>query len=122
MTSNRKPSSVFISYARTDAPKVKRILKSLIAKGLIKDEEAIFKEEDLQVRHKSLRQEVRNRIESASKLVVIWDKASANSQWVNYEVGLADALGKPIIAVVPEKVPFPNHLQHVQIVRIPSET
>ena len=118
---NRKPSNIFISYARSDAPKVKSIVQNLISRGLINNEDKIFKEEDLPLKHKALRNEVRNRIQSASKLVVIWDKASSNSPWVNYEVGLADALGKPIIAVLPEKVAFPNHLQDVQIVRIPSE-
>ena len=83
---NKKPSNIFISYARADAPKLKGIVKNLIAKGLINDEDKIFKEEDLPVKHKDLRSEIMNRMQSASIFVVLCDKASSNSPWVNYEV------------------------------------
>jgi hypothetical protein len=79
------------------------------------------REEDLPVKHGALRDQVRARIQSASKLIVIWGTASANSQWVKYEIGLADVLGKPIIAVIPPKsdlIALPANLQNVQVVKL----
>src|SRR5262245_38048136 len=100
MSKVKGPTNVFISYARADAPKLHVILKNLIASGLVKEEDRILKEEDLPPKHRAVRREVKKQIQSASKVIVVWGTASANSQWVNYEIGLADALGKPIIAVI----------------------
>jgi hypothetical protein len=116
----QQPTNVFISHARVDAPKLELIIRSLIERGLIQAEDRILKEEDLPTKHRSLREEVKRQIQSASKVVVVWGTASAMSQWVNYEIGLADALGKPIIAVVPQGsvVALPGNLQDVQIVKV----
>jgi len=123
MTKVQKPTNVFISYARVDAPRLDMILKSLIASGIISEEDRILKEEDLPTKHGALREEVKRRIQSASKVIVVWGAASANSQWVNYEMGLADALGKPIIAVIPtsDAIALPASLQNVQVVRVASD-
>lgn len=119
----KRPVNVFVSHARVDAPRLKGILRRLVASGLIGEEDRILKEEDLPAQHRSLRQEVKRRIQSASKVVVIWGDASASSQWVNYEIGLADALGKPIIAVLPKEnaVALPGNLQNVQIVKVATD-
>jgi hypothetical protein len=123
MAKVKRPTNVFISYARADAHRLDAILNGLIAKGLVKEEDRILKEEDLPAKHGALRDHVRKRIQSASKLIVIWGTASANSQWVNYEIGLADALGKPIIAVIStnDAVALPANLQNVQIVTVASD-
>lgn len=123
MAKVKKPTNVFISYARVDAPKLDVILKRLIASGLINEEDQILKEEDLPAKHGALREEVKRRIQSASKVIVVWGTASASSQWVNYEMGLADALGKPIIAVIPtsDAVALPANLQNVHIVKVASD-
>ena len=118
-----KGSNVFISYSRADASKLQDILKLLITAGFIKEEDHILREEDLPVRHRALRAEVKRQIQSASKVVVVWNADSANSQWVNYELGLADALGKKIIAVIPKElqVPLPAILQDTQVVKVTSD-
>lgn len=47
----------------------------------------------------SIRGMIKQQIESASEVVVIATDDSLSSQWVNYEVGMADALDKPIVVV-----------------------
>ena len=78
-------------------------------------------EEDLPTRHHALREDIRKQIQSATKVIVIWGSASANSSWVNYELGLADALRKPILVVMPvnDATELPAGLQNVRIVRLP---
>ena len=121
MAKVKKPTNVFISYARADARRLDGIVQSLMERGLMKEGDRILREEDLPVKHGALRDQVREQIQSASKLIVIWGIASANSQWVNYEIGLADALGKPIIVVIPSKsdvVALPANLQNVQVIKL----
>jgi hypothetical protein len=120
MTKARKVNSIYISYARRDASKVDFILKNLVARGYIKEGDRILKEDLLPQKHRSLREGVKRTIQLASKVVVLWDAASASSQWVNYEIGIADALEKPIIAVVQKKsgIALPLNLRHVQVVSL----
>jgi hypothetical protein len=80
-------------------------------------------EKDLSTELGSQRDHVKRTIEEASKVIVIWGDAGASSQWVNYEIGLADALEKPIIAVLPKQggVALPGNLQNVQVVKVASD-
>ncbi len=39
---------------------------------------------------------IRDRVQSANQVVVFWSEAAATSQYVQYELGMADALDKPI--------------------------
>jgi hypothetical protein len=117
---SRKPSQVFVSHAKADASRVKGILKGLVSTGVLHQADQVFNEKDLPSGHRSLRDEVRKQIQAASKVIVVWGPNSATSQWVNYEIGLADALGKPIIFVVPkdETVAPPRNLQNVQVIAL----
>jgi len=114
---------VFISYARSDARKVNSILKGLAARGVITKEDSVFKEEDLPAKHAELRKQVQHLIRSSSKFIVVWGKNSAQSQWVNYELGLADAFVKQVIVVIDgaDQLPLPIKLKDVQIVNISAE-
>lgn len=118
-----KPTNVFVSYARADANKLDVILKSLVAGGILNEQDRILKEEDLPSKHGGLRRTIKKQIQSASKFIVVWGNASSSSQWVNYELGLADALGKPIIVAIQasEKIALPAILQNVQIVKVASD-
>ena len=62
-------------------------------------------------------------IASASKVILLWTDAGSKSDWVNYEAGMADALGKPIVVVIPEGSPaeLPENLKDAQIVRIKQD-
>jgi hypothetical protein len=42
---------------------------------------------------------IRDLVQSANRVVVFWSKEAATSQHVQYELGMADALDKPLIIV-----------------------
>jgi hypothetical protein len=71
----------------------------------------------------SIRDTVRKAIEDASSIVVLWTEAAARSANVNYELGMADALGKPIVLVNldgPHRIP--SDLNNVQVVDLHPAT
>ena len=47
--------------------------------------------------NKSIREIIKKQIQSSNEVVVVASDESLSSQWVNYEIGMADALDKPII-------------------------
>jgi hypothetical protein len=51
---------------------------------------------------------IRDQMMSASKVVVIVSPDTANSHWVNYEVGMASALGKAIVVMGSKENPAPS--------------
>lgn len=118
MATRRKPQQVYLSYARSDAPRIERILAQLQSLGLVDPSDELVSDKALEPRHGALRDGVRRQIQSASKVVVVWTPASAASSWVNYEIGLADAFGKPIIPVVRrrDRPSLPPLLQDLQAV------
>lgn len=123
MATRRKPQKVYISYARSDAPRIERILAKLVALGLVEPSDEVVSDKDLEPKHGALREGVRRQIQSASKVVVVWTTASAASQWVNYEIGLADAFGKSIIPVVrrSDLPSLPLLLQELQAVVVEDD-
>ncbi len=114
----KKPHRVYLSYAKADAHTIPRVLKQLESMGLVSSSDEITTDSDLQPGHASLRDGVRRQIQSASKVVILWSPSSVSSQWVNYELGLADAFGKAIIPVVRQRDlgTLPIQLQEVQAV------
>ena len=113
-----KPQRVYLSYARADTPRIPLLLQKLEAMDLIGPNDVVVSVKDLEHGHASLREGVRRQIQSASKVVIVWSQSSASSQWVNYELGLADAFGKVIIPVVrrTELSTLPPQLQDWQAV------
>ena len=120
MTKAAKPVKVFISHAHADAPLVRSVVKQLISRGVVTENDLITTEEALPARHKSLRDDVKQTIQGAGKVVVIWGRNSAASQWVNYEIGLADALSKPITFVLlkDDVAKPPAHVQNAQVFKL----
>ena len=57
---------------------------------------------------------------SANSVVVFWTENSANSQFVNYELGMADALGKNLVVVTPrgQRMRLPSNLEDIQVLEI----
>src|SRR5687768_9384885 len=53
-----------------------------------------------------LQGDLRKRIEGSSQVVVVWSKHAAASGWVQYELGLADALDKPISVLLSDDTPI----------------
>jgi hypothetical protein len=121
-----KPShamNVFVSHSRSDAAQLEGIRKSLTTAGLIGPEDHVIGEKEPPAPANVLREEVKRQIESATKVVVVWDAESANSQWVNYELGLADALGKQIVVAVRSagNIPLPASLQDIEVVEMAGD-
>ena len=67
----------------------------------------------------SLSGEVRKAISSATTMVVLVSSSSASSEGVQFELGVAEALNKPIVPVLipgESMEAVPEHLKHLQII------
>jgi hypothetical protein len=89
--------NIFISYARRDRAEAERIVSELRKANLSGWMDA----SDLAT-GSSIASEVRNALNHASAVLVLLSPASLHSQWVQFEIGAAEALGKPIIPVLIE--------------------
>jgi hypothetical protein len=110
---------VFISYASDDKSRIRDVVKELKSNGIVEAHDKITDTSEI-IPGSSVRGQVRKAIEAASKFVVIWSVAGGKSDWVNYEIGMAEALGKPILVVVPkgEISRLPSSLKHNQIIEL----
>jgi hypothetical protein len=114
---------VFLSFAASDRDRVEPALSKLQQPDLAEvhfssDSDAWtveFQPGD------DFRASIRDRVQSANQVVVFWSAEAAASHWVQYELGMADALDKPITIVqLDQTAPdLPAHLQE-NIVRIES--
>lgn len=123
MAKHAKPQKVYVSYAKGDAGRIDGVLARLAQLGLMEPADEVMSDKDTDPKHGSLRDGVRRQIQSASKVVVVWTATSAASQWVNYELGLADAFGKTIIPVVRrgELGSLPSLLQELHAVIVEDD-
>lgn len=95
---------VFISYDTKDtafADLVKSKIKELLPHHDVDATDIFDVRSDLEV-GSDIRQSIKSAIEEASAVLVISSEGSDVSPWVNYEVGLADALGKELLFVEQE--------------------
>jgi nucleoside 2-deoxyribosyltransferase len=91
---------IFLSYAYQDRGIVDRIVMLLKKRGLIGGDDTSFIDPQVETEKGSdIREAIKQQMMSASKVVIIVTPNSAKSQWVNYEAGMASALGKPIILI-----------------------
>ncbi len=62
---------------------------------------------------------IREAISSASTMVVLLSPSASSSEWVNFELGVAQALNRPIIPVILPGHTFedsvPEHLRDLQV-------
>jgi hypothetical protein len=112
--------SVFVSYAFDDKLKIRKVLDRLKEKGILSPHDEVVDSSAAMVPGSSLRRMLREAIESASKFVVVWSDEADTSDWVNYETGMAEALGKPILVVVPKGKAsrVPGNLKDTQVIEI----
>jgi TIR domain len=112
--------SVFLSYASDDKPRIRKVLDQLKARGILSPHDKVVDTPAILVPGSSWRGQVREAIENASKFVVLWSDAAHTSDWVNYETGMAEALGKPILVVVPkgETPRVSENLKETQVIEI----
>lgn len=116
------PKTIFLSYAHEDHKYVEKVVAQLRLKGILGgDDSVVLDPERSQVAVVRTRGvAIRQAIESADQVVLLWTEAGEKSQWVNYEAGMADALGKLItVVLVGEASPeLPYSLRDVQVIRI----
>lgn len=92
---------VFLSYATNDsafAELVKAKIKDWLPHHNVEAIEFSSAQPELAA-GADIRQSIKSAIQEANTVVVISSKSSDLSPWVNYEVGLADALGKELLIV-----------------------
>ncbi len=117
-------NKIFISYAHQDNEQISKLKSALTEKGIISNEAVSFEDSQMpMVPGSSIRGALRNAIESANTVVVYWTKNSAASEFVNYEMGMADALDKKLVVVTPkgERMSLPSNLTDIHMVELDIE-
>jgi hypothetical protein len=90
---------IFLSYARQDRGLLGAVQRALRKHGIAGNDVVIMDPHQKLKAGSNVRKMIKDQISSASKVVIIGSENSANSVWVNYEAGMAAALGKPIVIV-----------------------
>jgi nucleoside 2-deoxyribosyltransferase len=110
---------IFLSYSMKDENKIASIVKTLRQHESVSGKDlTVVNPLGPSIHSEDVRKRIKRSIEEADAVVVVWTPTSATSSWVNYEAGMADALGKQIIVVRPDKTApaLPANLQSVQVV------
>jgi hypothetical protein len=90
---------IFVSYAQQDRDLVKAVLQNLRKHGIVTEKDVVILDHQDFIPGEDVRRMIKDQISSASKVVIIASDDSANSEWVNYEAGMAAALEKPIFVM-----------------------
>ncbi len=88
-------SKVFISYSAQDMP----MARALVDKLRSVDVTGWMDASDVSS-GTAISSAIRHALQSSSAVVVLLSPAALSSKWVNFEVGAAEALAKPIIPVL----------------------
>ena len=99
--------NMFLSYAKQDEGRLAAIENQLRQLELRSGNEVSELQYGTEVQHGNeepassvdIREQIKRSISKADTVVIVWTPSSAYSSWVNYEAGMADALGKQIIVV-----------------------
>jgi hypothetical protein len=113
--------TIFLSYAHQDREHVGKALEELSRKGVLSGQKELMIDLRQDIKSRSyIKSTIRERIKSTGKVILLWSEAGAKSQWVNWELGMADALGKSIIVVVLDKSApnLPENLSDVQVIKL----
>src|SRR5579862_7539920 len=78
-------SDIFISYARSTAAKAQQVADALRAMGY-----EVWRDDELPA-HRAYADVIRERLQAAKAVVVIWSSEAANSEWVRSEAERARA-------------------------------
>ena len=91
---------IFVSYAYQDRAIADRIEQYLRKHGLVTTGDLVILDPQREIQSgENIREVIRRQMMDANKVVIITSPNSAQSQWVNYEAGMASALGKPIVLI-----------------------
>lgn len=86
---------VFISYAHSDSSQVARLVKALKTIGVVG-----WQDKADMSGGEAVSSTLRNALKRANAVLVLLSPASLRSEWVQFEVGAAEALDKKIIPVL----------------------
>ena len=114
---------IFVSYSHEDRKYLEGLKEVLQEHGIVEGDEISIIDPFSGVFSvgEDIRESIKREIQSASKVVIIHTSNTNSSQWVNYEVGMADALDKPIIVVGTRgsgKTTLLSSLKHVQMIEV----
>lgn len=113
---------VFVSYAAKDSSWLEKALEQLRKRKVLSIEDEIFIDRKSVSEGENFREATRAAIGAADTVLVLWSPAAVESKWVNYELGMADALGKHLVIVAPRGMrprrPLASHL--FELVEMPS--
>jgi hypothetical protein len=91
---------IFISYSTKEHHKILELIEKLKRKmPELKDAEIWDPSSNLTA-GADFRKEIKKQILSSDVYVLLWTNSAANSPWVLYEAGMADASGIPILIMV----------------------
>lgn len=91
---------IFLSYAHKDRAVVDKVKRHLREQVLSTVSDLVFLDPQSEIQSgDNIREIIRSQMMAASKVVIVTSANSAQSQWVNYEAGMASALGKPVLVV-----------------------
>jgi hypothetical protein len=88
-------ANVFISYARSDVDEARRLVKALQELNVAGWLDA----SDISA-GESVSSAVRNALRHSSALIVLLSPEALHSEWVQFEIGAAEALDKKIIPII----------------------
>ncbi len=91
------PFNIFISYSSRELP-----LVDLIRRSLSDIEAKVFIAEHSVLPGESLPAKILDAIGRCNLFILLWSRNSKESEWVNQEIGVARANGKPILPIMLE--------------------
>lgn len=114
---------LFISYSYNDYYKLPEVLKKIQDKlPELKEAEVWDPTENLSAGD-NFREEIKKQIKSADLYILFWSEGAADSPWVLYEAGMADASGKPIVvAVEPGSPELFDTFKKYQVIELEKES
>lgn len=116
---------IFLSYAHQDREFAEQIAKRFKEPGPIASPNPVILDSKDIPAGANIREAIKDQIASADKIVIIASPSAKQSQWVNYEAGVASALGKPIIVVNSHEMAgrlLPNTIEGATFVTLPQSS
>lgn len=91
-------TKVFLSYASQDKQLAESAKRELEGRGYVPEDTVFFDASDISV-GEDIRARLKSEMEESATVVLVVSNSAASSERMNYEAGLADALGKKILIV-----------------------
>jgi hypothetical protein len=100
---------VFLSYSHSDRESARELAETLRPAG-------ISLEPDFAISGQQMVEQLKESLRSASAVIILVSERSLKSQWVQFELGVALGVDKPIIPVIigEEELVLPEWLQGLQ--------